>query len=224
MPGLTRYRFRDAASGFFELPTENARRLIPPHLEPMEVHHGTSVLSVTCFDFTESEVGPYRELVMAVVVAPLIRAGERVPKSAVFPYRLATTTRAAREHAIERWHLPHWMEDVEIAFDREEHRLRARVWSEAATLVELEVGDYAWQRVCHLYQGFIGQGQRAFVAHVTIEGEYSEHEEETGRLRLVEHPFHGQLEIGEVSEVPFRETWMREGLQTFEPLVQLEPV
>ena len=44
MPELTRYGFRDAISGFFEFPTENARRILPPHLEPVELHHGTQHL------------------------------------------------------------------------------------------------------------------------------------------------------------------------------------
>jgi hypothetical protein len=53
-------------------------------------------------------------------------------------------------------------------------------------------------------------------------GQQSEHEEETGRIKLLPHPFHKQLALSDVSEVPFREMWMRDGLQTFEPLVQLE--
>jgi len=34
LPGLTQYGYRDAMSGFFEFPTENARRILPPNLEP----------------------------------------------------------------------------------------------------------------------------------------------------------------------------------------------
>ena len=60
MPGLTRYGYRDAISGFFEFPTENARRILPAHLEPVELHHGTSIFAMTVFDFTESMVGPVR--------------------------------------------------------------------------------------------------------------------------------------------------------------------
>ena len=118
MPELTRYGFRDAISGFFEFPTENARRILPAHLEPVELHHGSSIFSMTAFDFTESMVGPYGEVVMSVIVAPLVKPGERLPKSAFYPYLVGTTTKAAREHAIERWHLPHWMEDVEMALRR----------------------------------------------------------------------------------------------------------
>ena len=85
MPGLTRYGYRDAISGFFEFPTENARRILPRHLEPVELHHGTSIFAMTVFDFTESMVGPYGEAVMAVIVAPLVKPGERLPEVGLLP-------------------------------------------------------------------------------------------------------------------------------------------
>ena len=71
---------------------------------------------MTAFDFTESTVGSYGEVVMSMIVAPLVKPGERLPKSAFYPYLVGTTTKAARDHAIERWHLPHWMEDVEMSW------------------------------------------------------------------------------------------------------------
>jgi hypothetical protein len=55
-----------------------------------------------------------------------------------------------------------------------------------------------------------------------MEGGQSEHEEETGRLRLYDHTFNKDLILSEVSEIPFRELWMRDGMQTFDPLIQLE--
>ena len=115
---VTIYGYRDAMSAFFEFPTENAREILPEHLEPVEVHHGTSIFAMTAFDFNESSVGEYGELVMAVIVSPLVKPGERLPKSAMYPYLVATTTKAAREHAIERWHLPHFMADIKLEFDR----------------------------------------------------------------------------------------------------------
>jgi hypothetical protein len=222
MSDLICYGFRDAISGFFEFPTDNARRILPSHLEPVELHHGSSVFSMTAFDFTDSPVGPYAEVVLSVVVAPLIKAGARVPKSAVYPYLVATTTREAREHAIDRWHLPHWMEDVAVEFSRGERQLSVRVSAGSADVAEMTVAEFAWQSVRHLYQAFMQDGANAYLAHVTMEGAHSEHEEELGRLRLFAHPFHRELAIGEVEGVPFRETWMREGVQSFEPLAQLE--
>jgi hypothetical protein len=219
---LTRYGYRNAISGFFEFPTENARRILPRHLEPAELHHGSSIFSLTAFDFTESEVGAYGEVVMSVIVAPLVKAGEKLPKSAFYPYLVATTTKAARDHAIERWHLPHWMEDVGVLFQHQGRTITASVAAEGTPVAELTITDYSWQKVSHLYQSFMKDDEGAYLANITMEGSQSEHEEETGRLKLHEHPFNKDLAISEIYENPFRELWMRDGVQTFEPLIQLQ--
>jgi hypothetical protein len=170
------------------------------------VHHGTSVFALTAFDFNKSEVGAYGEVVMAVVVAPLVKPGQPFPKSAMYPYLVATTTKAARDHAIERWHLPHWMDDVDIAFDRQKDH----------------VTEYEWHPVSHLHQSFMKDGDANYLAQITMEGQHSEHENEKGIVKLHEHPFNKVLSIADVYDVPFREQWMRDGLQTFQPLEQLE--
>jgi hypothetical protein len=218
---LTRYGYRNAISGFFEFPTDNARRILPPHLEPVEVHHGTSIFSMTVFDFSESMVGAYGELVLSVIVAPLVKPGERLPKSAFFPYLVATTTKAARDHAIERWHLPHWMEDIQVDLAQEGRKITAAVTAGGAPVAELGISDYSWAPVSHLYQSFMKDGEGAYLANILMEGQQSEHEEETGSLRLHDHPIHKDLVISEVYDVPFRELWMRDGQQTFDPLISL---
>jgi hypothetical protein len=222
LQGLTRYGYANAISGFFEFPTDNARRILPRHLEPAELHHGSSIFSMTAFDFDESEVGRYGEVVMSVIVSPLVKPGEKLPKSAFYPYLVATTTKAARDHAIERWHLPHWMEDVELRFEPEGRSLTARVSAGGEPVADLTIGDHSWQPVSHLYQSFMKDDSGAYLAHITMEGEQSEHEEETGRIKLYDHPFNRDLVISEIYEQPFRELWMRAGRQTFEPLKTLQ--
>jgi hypothetical protein len=221
LPGITRYGYRDAISGFFEFPTENARRVLPRGFEPVEVHHGTSILAVTVFDFSESEVGEYGEVVYAVIVPPLVR-DTRLPKSAFYPWQVATTTKAAREHAIERWHLPHWMEDVEVEFEREKGRSTARVQADGALALELAITDYSWQPVSHLYQSFQKDDSGTYLANILFEGDKSEHEEEHGKLVLHDNAFNKDIELSEVYDVPFRELWMRNGCQLFDPLAQIE--
>lgn len=222
--GKTRYGYANAISGFFEFPTDNARRILPSHLEPVEPHHGTSIFAMTVFDFNESMVGSYGEVVMAVIVSPLVKPGERLPKSAFYPYQVATTTKAAREHAIERWHLPHWMEDVDVRFEKQGHLVTAHVASGGEPVAALTIGDHSWQPVSHLYQSFMKNDQGAYLAQILMEGQQSEHEEELGKLVLHDHAFNKHLEIGEVYDVPFRELWMRDGKQTFDPLITLQTV
>jgi hypothetical protein len=219
---LVRYGYSNAISGFFEFPTENARRILPHHLEPAELHHGTSIFSMTAFDFTESMVGAYGEVVMSVIVAPLVKPGEKFPKAAFYPYLVATTTQAARDHAIERWHLPHWMEDVEMSFSRSGKSLAARVSLEGAPVVELTISEHSWNPVSHLYQSFMKDGDSAYLANIIMEGQQSEHEDEVGKLVLHDHSFNKDLQIADVYDVPFRELWMRDGMQTFHPLIQLQ--
>lgn len=217
---ITRYGYRDAISGFFEFPTDNARRILPRGFEPIEPHHGTSVLAITVFDFDDSEVGAYGEVVYAVIVPPLVRDA-RLPKSAFYPWQVATTTQAARQHAIERWHLPHWMEDVEVAFERTAGRLTARVSAEGAPALELKVTEHAWAPVSHLYQSFQQDESGTYLANILFEGEKSEHEEEAGSLVLHDCAFNKDIVRSEVYDRPFRELWMRKGCQLFDPLLRL---
>ncbi len=217
---LTRYGYRDAISGFFEFPTDNARRVLPKGIEPFELHHGTSILSVIIFDFVESEVGAYGEVVYAVIVPPLVQQG-RMPNSAMYPWQVATTTKAAREHAIERWHLPHWMEDVEIEFQRTPGKIVGTVKAEGALACELTVTEHSWKPVSHLYQSFQKDDSGLYLANIVFEGAKSEHEEEAGRVVLHECGFNRDLVLSEVYETPFREMWMRDGCQLFDPLLRL---
>jgi len=135
---------------------------------------------------------------------------------------VGTTTSASRDHAIERWHLPHWMEDVGIEFEEAGGKRHARVTAGADPVAELTITEHSWTPVSHLYQSFMREDERAWLANITMEGQESEHEEETGRLKLYEHSFNKDLDVAEVYEVPFREIWMKDGLQTFEPLVELQ--
>jgi hypothetical protein len=219
---VARYGFRDVIGGLFEFPTDNARRILPRGMEPVEPHHGTSILFVSIFDFNESAVGEYGEVVYAVVVPPLVTGGGRLAHAATYPWQIATTTRAAREHAIERWHLPHWMEDVAVDWQREAGRLTARVTAGGAPAVELTVTEHSWQPVQHLYQTFQRDESGTYACNILFEGEKSEHQEEAGRIVLHDHPFNKDIVISEVYETPFLESWMRNSCQLFDPLVRLE--
>ncbi len=98
------YPFDVALSAMFELPYEVARELLPEHPEPIEVVHGQAALAVRVFDFTTSPVGPYRELALAVLVAPRVDSHHVVPHAAFHTFLLAATNQVAREHAIDLWH------------------------------------------------------------------------------------------------------------------------
>ena len=152
--------------------------------------------------------------------SPPLVEDARVPKGAFFPWQVATTSKASREHAIERWHLPHWMDDVEVDFEpsNEGRSLTARVKAEGSLALEMIITDHSWNQVSHLYQSFQQDDDGRYMCNILFEGDKSEHEEETGSITLHDHPFNKDIEISEVYEQPFREMWMREGHQLFDPL------
>ncbi|UCG50737.1 MAG: acetoacetate decarboxylase family protein, partial [Candidatus Latescibacterota bacterium] len=141
---LTTYRFKNAANAFFEMTRDNAREILPKHLQPMEIRHGQGVFAVTAFDFTDSMVGPYTEIVLAVIVPPLVRPGDEMPKSAFYPFVVATSTKAARDHAIERWHLPHYMKDIAVEFDEADDRMSVRVHESERPIVDFTISHHTW--------------------------------------------------------------------------------
>jgi hypothetical protein len=221
---LTHYRFRIAVSSFFEMPTDLAASLLPSHLKPLEVHHGSGIFAVTAFDFTESMVGPYQEIVLAVIVPPLVQAGAQFPKSAFYPFLLGTSTQASREHAIERWHLPHYMADVAVDFTEKDGGLDVRVREGKQPVLDLSVAEHRWEKADDLYQAFMADRAASYKVDIHMRGTFSEHEEEQGRLVLHEHAMTEPLDRGEIEDVPFRELWMKDGMQTFEELETLATV
>ena len=217
----TLYRFSNSVVGFFEFPTENAVRILPSFLQPVEPHHGQSVLGVMAFDFADSMVGAYGELILSVGVAPRLDSGVRFPRAAYYPFLLGTTTRASREHAIERWHLPHFMEDIELGFHAKKGEMRVEAAHGGSPIIDMRITDYGWEPVEHLYQTFMQDDSGSYMAEILMAAPFSENEEERGELTLHPHAFTAAIDRDAVTTTPFRELWMRDGLQTFHPLQQL---
>ncbi len=217
----TYYGYKNCVAAFFEMPTANARKILPAHLQPMEVQHTRSVLAINAFQFTESEVGAYDEIVLAVIVPPLVEPDKPLPRSAFFPFMVGTSTEASRLHAIERWHLPHYMKDVEMDFTETDGRMEVNVRDSDAPILDLVVTAHEFAPSRNLYNSFMVDGDERFKANIYMEAPHAEHEEEEGSLTLHEHEMTAALSLTEVNSWPFREQWYTEGLQTFEPLVTI---
>lgn len=219
----TYYGFENCVGAFFEMPTSDARKLLPPHLQPMEMQHERSILALTAFRFTESEVGEYDEIVLAVIVPPMVEPGKPLPKAAFFPFMVGTTTEAARLHAIERWHLPHYMQDVQMTFTESDNEMVVNVTGGGSPVLDLVVTQHDFADTKNLYNAFTVEdgGDGRFKANIYMEAPHSEHEEEDGSLTLYEHEMTEGLTIEDVNSYPFREQWYRKGIQTFEPLARL---
>jgi hypothetical protein len=217
----TTYEFSQAANAFFEMPTDLARQLLPGHLQPLELHHESSILAVTAFDFTGSEVGAYTEIVLAVIVPPMVKEGGIFPKSAFFPFVVGTSTPGSREHAIERWHLPHHMRDVQVDFTERGGAMEIAVREQSVPILDFAIGAHRWAQVDQLYQCFMVDGEDRYKVDMHLRGEFTEHEEESGSLELHEHEMTARLDADEIRSFPFREMWMKNGIQVFEELETL---
>lgn len=215
---LTRYGFENCVGAFFEMATSDARSILPSHLEPLEAMHTRSVLAVLAFQFTESEVGAYDELVMAVITPPRVEPGKPLPKAAFYPFMVATSTEASREHAIERWHLPHYMADVEFDFHEADGSMKVTVTDGGQPVLELTVTEHAFSPTVNPYHCFTVEGDDRFKVNIFMDAPHSEHDEEQGELVLHPHAMTEGLTLEEVSSYPIREEWYRAGVQTFEEM------
>lgn len=215
------YHFRDAIGGFFEFPTANARALLPPALQPIEPRHGSSVLSVMAFDFHDSPVGAYGELILSVLVAPRVDPGRPWPRSAFYPFRLGTTTRESREHAIERWHLPHYMQDIALHWQRGDGHVTIHASDRGQPIVDMTITEHEWSTVEHPYQAFMQDDDDAYASMIVMAGAFSENEEERGGITIHSQAMTDLCADWEVDVTPFRELWMKNGVQTFHPLQRL---
>lgn len=215
---LTRYGFENCVGAFFEMATSDARDLLPSHLEPLEAMHTRSVLAVLAFQFTESEVGAYDELVMAIITPPRVEPGRPLPKAAFYPFMVATSTAASRAHAIERWHLPHYMKDVDFDFQESDGAMKVTVSDDGQPVVELTVTEREFNATVNPYHCFTVEGDDRFKVNIFMDAPHSEHDEENGELVLHPHPMTAGLTLEEVSSYPIREEWYRAGVQTFEEM------
>ena len=93
---VVRYYFSNGINCLFELPTDSTKKLLPKGIEPIEVTHGTSLLAVTMFNFTESPIGPYQELVISLFVVPLLGISKKHTLSAVFTLVVASGSQRAQ--------------------------------------------------------------------------------------------------------------------------------
>lgn len=218
----TYYGYDFCVGGYFEMPTRDARSLLPKHLQPLEVMHDRSILAVTAFHFNESMVGEYDEVVLAVVVPPIVEPDRPLPKAAFYPFMVGTSTPESREHAIERWRLPHYMSDVDIDFDHRDDEMAVTVTDNGAGILEMVVTEYeARGQAANLYTCFTVDPENRYKVDILMEAEHNEHEEETGSLELHEHPMTEGLTLDEVNTYPFREEWYDRGRQVFDPLVSI---
>lgn len=212
------YRFHTGVSAFFEMATSDARAVLPPHLEPIEVRHERSVLSVTAFLFDDSVVGPYTEVMFSVIVPPLVAAWGKHAKAGFYPFLAAMSSREARRIKSDRFHFPYHTQNIDAQFIETADRVRVRVFGAGAPIIDLCVTPASWETTTHLLQGFMMNGSERLRTTLQISGDYTVHENERGQMTLFPHPLTSELLRHEVSPYPFREHWFKNGTEVFHEL------
>lgn len=220
---MTRYGFRSGLGGLFHADARKAAALLPEGLTLVESHPGLGVLVVNIFDFDASEVGPYQELVVSLVVLPWAPRGEPLPFSAVFPVLLATNTDASREHAAERWRLPKLDRCLSIEVDLGADSRVVVVRDERQTLLRLRVTGTKLVETRRTYQCFSADTQHLYRVPIEIVGALSEHEDERGHLELGDHPLAATIAPLLDDPIPFCEQCIGTGEERFGELVLHEP-
>jgi hypothetical protein len=220
---ITRYGFRQALSAYFLAEADALSGLLPSSLTPLTARPRHGVIAVSAFDFTESEVGAYGELVVSILVPPFALTSAELPQAAIFPIALCTTTPASRLHAAERWYLPAHDRCMDIQFEKNDEGQLVRVSDGEAPFLELRVGQTSTASSCRLYQCFSEHEEQIHRVDLRIEGGLDEHEEELGGLVLNDHPLVNHFAEAISDDIPLREQSMGEGEQRFETLVPHRP-
>jgi hypothetical protein len=198
--------------------TTDAVHVIPDYLQPIEVRHQRSVLSVTAFLFDESEVGPYTELMFSVIVPPMVAEWGQHAKAGFYPFLAATSSAEARRRRQERLHFPYLDENIDAQFIETRDSLRVRAWGAGKPIIDFSVTQGAWESTSHLLQGFAACGEQRFRTTVQISGRYTMHENEQGSMTLFPHPLTDAVLPSEVCPYPFREHWFKDGTEVFHTL------
>lgn len=213
--------FTTGVSALFEMATADATRILPPHLQPIEVRPQRSILNVSAFHFSESEVGPFAELILSVVVPPMAGPWTHHPKAGFYPFIAATSSPESRRRLHDRLRMPTHPENIDLHFVERPDEVRVKVWSEGDPVVDLTVTQHEWHSTTHLLHSFMMDGENRLKADVQISGRYTMHEHERGQMALHEHPMTNMLTLDEVARYPFREHWLKEGYELFHPLERL---
>lgn len=223
MSDLTYYGFKKAIGGYFEYPSAEIKKMLPSHLQPVELMPAVGIFSVIIFEFTDSSVGSYNEAVVSFMVQPFVNKGEPMPHAAFFPLTVATNTAASKNHANERWNLPGWSDMMDIQVNATENGYEGIVADlQNNTLLKLNVvKSVEAGNPNNIFQSFMEENDENYMVTITVEGSTIEHEEGDGGLVINPHDFFQGIDLDEIEKEPFREIIIEDGRQIFQPLIKL---
>ncbi len=167
------YRDGEQITGIFAAKLGKLRRLMPdPRFSPARLAPGVGAVTVTCFEYRDSDIGPYNELAIGIPLnEPYFRSNlpGRAMLSALrrgqfdtWVHHLPVTTEIARLGGVEYYNYPKF--DAAIDFEQTDRRRSCRLAEGAEHILTLDCrrisgkGSEDLQIFSHLWQNREPQG------------------------------------------------------------------
>lgn len=133
-----RYYDLSTFSAHFAAPTDAVQAALPsPALRPREIAPGRAVVTVTAYDYRDSDLAPYREL--GIFVAATFDPGQGSETvDGAYCLTLPVTSEEALAAGVAGWGFPKYLANITI--EESDARSRCRVGAGGQLIVSLEVG------------------------------------------------------------------------------------
>ena len=106
-----------------------------------------------------------------------------------------------------------------VTFTEAQGQIRAAAKADGEPILELTGTSHRFEPAELLFHTFMSDAGGVYKSDLTMRGEsYSEHEFERGSLVIHPHEMTAGLTIDEIAKAPFREQWMKKGVEVFAPL------
>ena len=106
-----------------------------------------------------------------------------------------------------------------VTFTEAQGEIYAAASTDGEPILELTATSHRFEPAELLFHTFMSDAGGVYKSDITMRGEgYSEHEFERGSLVIHPHEMTAGLTIDEIANAPFREQWMKKGVEVFAPL------
>ncbi|MHB8492645.1 MAG: acetoacetate decarboxylase family protein, partial [Solirubrobacteraceae bacterium] len=124
-----------ATSAVFAAKLGELRRLMPdPRMQPARLTPGLGAIAVTCFEYRDTDIGPYNELAISVVLnepwflpnlpGRALAASLRRRQLHAWVHHLPVTTEIARAGGVDFYNYPKFVADIDFDEDGTSRRCR----------------------------------------------------------------------------------------------------
>lgn len=217
------YKFKNVINCLLEIDTIYVNKLVPKNIYPLEIQPNLSLISIIGFDFYDTPIGDYQEVIIGIITQPYFLNKDRIPKSAVFPINVATNTDKSKEHAIANYKLPHYMKNIIIDFNVNDSKkiLTCKDNDKIFLNVELNIKNNL-EKTEEYHQSFIADHNQLYLSEINIDAILGENQDGEGKVTLSSHKFFKNIEINEINNIPYLERYAHTGIETMSSLISIK--